>query len=33
MDLKKGNIEKFGEGLQNEVLSSLSYFDTDKDAH
>ena len=31
MDLKKGNIEKFGEGLQNEVLSSLSYFDTDKD--
>ena len=31
MDLKKGNIEKFGKGLQNEVLSSLSYFDTDKD--
>ena len=29
--LRAGNIEKFGEGLQNEVLSSLSYFDTDKD--
>lgn len=29
--LKAGNIEKFGEVLQNEVISSLSYFDTDKD--
>ena len=29
--LRAGNIEKFGEILQNEVLSSLSYFDTDKD--
>lgn len=29
--LRAGNIEKFGEGLQEEILSSLSYFDTDKD--
>ena len=29
--LRAGNIEKFGEVLQNEVISSLSYFDTDKD--
>ena len=29
--LRAGNIEKFGEGLQDEILSSLSYFDTDKD--
>ena len=29
--LKTGDIEKFGEGLQDEILSSLSYFDTDKD--
>jgi len=29
--LRAGNIEKFGEMLQNEVISSLSYFDTDKD--
>ena len=29
--LRSGNIEKFGEVLQNEVISSLSYFDTDKD--
>ena len=29
--LRAGNIEKFGEVLQNEVNSSLSYFDTDKD--
>lgn len=29
--LRAGNIEKFGEILQNEVISSLSYFDTDKD--
>lgn len=29
--LRAGNIEKFGEGLQNEILSSLSYFDTDND--
>ena len=29
--LKIGDIEKFGEGLQDEILSSLSYFDTDKD--
>ena len=28
--LRAGNIEKFGEILQNEVISSLSYFDTDK---
>ena len=26
-----GNIEKFGEVFQNEVIFSLSYFDTDKD--
>ena len=30
-DLKKGKIEEFGKGLQDEILSSLSYFDTDKD--
>ena len=29
--LRAGNIEKFGEVLQNEVIFSLSYFDTDKD--
>ena len=29
--LRAGNIEKFGEILQEEILSSLSYFDTDKD--
>ena len=29
--LRAGNIEKFGEVLQNKVISSLSYFDTDKD--
>ena len=29
--LRAGNIEKFGESLQEEILSSLSYFDTDKD--
>jgi len=29
--LKIGDVEKFGEGLQDEILSSLSYFDTDKD--
>ena len=29
--LRSGNIEKFGEVLQNDVISSLSYFDTDKD--
>ena len=29
--MRAGNIEKFGEILQNEVISSLSYFDTDKD--
>ena len=29
--LRAGNIEKVGEVLQNEVISSLSYFDTDKD--
>ena len=29
--LRAGNIQKFGEILQNEVISSLSYFDTDKD--
>ena len=29
--LRAGNIEKFAEILQNEVISSLSYFDTDKD--
>ena len=29
--LRVGNIEKFGEVLQEEILSSLSYFDTDKD--
>ena len=29
--LRARNIEKFGEVLQNEVISSLSYFDTDKD--
>ena len=29
--LRARNIEKFGEILQNEVISSLSYFDTDKD--
>ena len=29
--LRAGNIEKFGEVLQNEIISSLSYFDTDKD--
>ena len=29
--LRAGNIEKFGEVLHNEVISSLSYFDTDKD--
>ena len=29
--LRAGNIEKFSEILQNEVISSLSYFDTDKD--
>ena len=29
--LRAGNIEKFGEILQDEVISSLSYFDTDKD--
>ena len=29
--LRAGNIEKFGESLQDEILSSLSYFDTDKD--
>lgn len=26
--LRKGNMEKFGEELQKEILSSLSYFDT-----
>ena len=30
-DLKKGKIEEFAKGLQEEILSSLSYFDTDKD--
>ena len=30
-DLKKGKIEEFAKGLQDEILSSLSYFDTDKD--
>ncbi|NWO19642.1 AAA family ATPase [Leptotrichia sp. oral taxon 223] len=30
-DLKKGEIEEFAKGLQDEILSSLSYFDTDKD--
>ena len=29
--LRAGNIEKFREVLQNEVISSLSYSDTDKD--
>ena len=29
--LRAGNIQNFGEILQNEVISSLSYFDTDKD--
>ena len=29
--LRAGNIEKFGEILQEEILSSLSYFDADKD--
>ena len=31
IDLKKGKIEEFAKGLQDEILSSLSYFDTDKD--
>jgi hypothetical protein len=30
-DLKKGKIEEFAKGLQDEILASLSYFDTDKD--
>ena len=30
-DLKKGKIEEFAKGLQDEILSSLSYFDKDKD--
>ena len=30
-DWKKGKIEEFAKGLQDEILSSLSYFDTDKD--
>ena len=29
--MKKGKIEEFAKGLQDEILSSLSYFDTDKD--
>ena len=30
-NLKCGKIEEFAKGLQDEILSSLSYFDTDKD--
>ena len=30
-NLKKGKIKEFAKGLQDEILSSLSYFDTDKD--
>ncbi|WP_299575859.1 AAA family ATPase [uncultured Leptotrichia sp.] len=30
-NLKNGKIEEFAKGLQDEVLSSLSYFDTEKD--
>ena len=30
-NLKKGKIAEFAKGLQDEILSSLSYFDTDKD--
>ena len=30
-NLKKGKITEFAKGLQDEILSSLSYFDTDKD--
>ena len=29
--LKNGRIEEFAQGLQDEILSSLSYFDTEKD--
>ena len=29
--LKNGKIEEFAKGLQDEILSSLSYFDTEKD--
>lgn len=30
-NLKKGKMAEFAKGLQDEILSSLSYFDTDKD--
>ncbi|ERK47386.1 AAA family ATPase [Leptotrichia sp. oral taxon 879] len=30
-NLKNGKIEEFVKGLQDEILSSLSYFDTEKD--
>ncbi len=30
-NLKDGKIEEFAEGLEEEILSSLSYFDTDRD--
>lgn len=30
-NLKKGKIAEFAKGLQDEILSSLSYFDADKD--
>ena len=30
-NLKNGKIEEFAKGLQDEILSSLSYFDTEKD--
>lgn len=30
-NLKDGKIEEFTEGLEEEILSSLSYFDTDRD--
>lgn len=30
-NLKDGKIEEFAEGLKEEILSSLSYFDTDRD--
>ena len=30
-NLKNGKIEEFAEGLEEEILSSLSYFDTDRD--
>ena len=30
-NLKNGKIEEFAKGLQDEIISSLSYFDTEKD--